>query len=208
MGRGIRWAATSKGSADPVASVRPTVSVGGGRRCLALSRALVQAARPLPGAGTNRGRPAGSRRFDAVRGFQTSLTLQRRVECETCHGAGTKPGSTPTTCPECGGSGSKPVVQGPLQFRVPCPRCQGSGQLPGDPCTACGGTGRIQRAETMRVNIPPGAEAGKRIRLRGKGQAGIRGGPAGDLYIVPRIRPRFAVNRVRRTRPQPTVRCA
>jgi len=127
--------------------------------------------------------------LDAVRGFQTSLTLQRRVECETCHGAGTKPGSAPTTCPECGGSGSKPVVQGPLQFRITCPRCQGSGKLPGDPCTACGGTGRILRPETMRVNIPPGAEAGKRIRLRGKGEAGIRGGPPGDLYIVPRIRP-------------------
>ena len=127
--------------------------------------------------------------LDAVRGFQTSLTLQRRVECETCHGTGSKPGSTPTTCPECGGSGDKQVVQGPLQFRVTCPRCQGSGRLPGDPCTACGGTGRIVRTETMRVNIPPGAEAGKRIRLRGRGEAGMRGGPAGDLYIVPRIRP-------------------
>jgi molecular chaperone DnaJ len=127
--------------------------------------------------------------LDAVRGFQTSLTLQRRVECETCHGVGTKPGSTPTTCPECGGAGSKPVVQGPLQFRVTCPRCKGSGQLPGDPCTTCGGTGRLLRPETIRVNIPPGAEPGKRIRLRGKGEAGVQGGAAGDLYIVPRIRP-------------------
>ena len=127
--------------------------------------------------------------LDAVRGFQTSLALQRHVECETCHGSGTKPGSAPTTCPECGGSGSKQVVQGPLQFRVTCPRCHGTGKLPGDPCTACGGSGRIVRSETMRVNIPPGAEAGKRIRLRGKGEAGVRGGPPGDLYIVPRIRP-------------------
>jgi molecular chaperone DnaJ len=127
--------------------------------------------------------------LDAVRGFQTSLTLQRPVQCETCHGAGTRPGSTPTTCPECGGTGGKPVVQGPLQFRATCPRCKGSGQLPGDPCAACGGTGRVMRSETIRVNIPPGAEPGKRIRLRGKGEAGVRGGAAGDLYIVPRIRP-------------------
>jgi molecular chaperone DnaJ len=127
--------------------------------------------------------------LDAVRGFQTSLTLQRPVQCETCHGAGTKPGSAPVTCPECGGSGSKPVAQGPLQFRVTCPRCGGSGKLPGDPCATCGGTGRVLRAETIRVNIPPGAEPGKRIRLRGKGEAGVRGGAAGDLYIVPRIRP-------------------
>jgi molecular chaperone DnaJ len=69
--------------------------------------------------------------LDAVRGFQTSLTLQRPVQCETCHGDGTEPGSTPITCPECGGAGSKPVVQGPLQFRVTCPRCNGSGKLPG-----------------------------------------------------------------------------
>jgi molecular chaperone DnaJ len=127
--------------------------------------------------------------LDAVRGFQTSLTLQRPVQCETCHGAGTKPGSAPVICPECGGSGSKPVAQGPLQFRVTCPRCGGSGKLPGDPCATCGGTGRVLRAETIRVNIPPGAEPGKRIRLRGKGEAGVRGGAAGDLYIVPRIRP-------------------
>jgi molecular chaperone DnaJ len=127
--------------------------------------------------------------LDAVRGFQTSLNLQRSVQCETCHGSGTRPGSSPTTCPECGGTGAKSVVQGPLQFKATCPRCNGTGQLPGDPCATCGGTGRVVRTETIRVNIPPGAEAGKRIRLRGKGEAGVRGGPAGDLYIMPRIRP-------------------
>jgi molecular chaperone DnaJ len=127
--------------------------------------------------------------LDAVRGFKTSLTLQRPVSCEICHGAGTKPGSTPTTCPECQGTGSKSVVQGPLQFRQTCPQCMGSGRLPGDPCAACRGKGQILRPETIRVNIPPGAEPGKRIRLRRKGESGVRGGPAGDLYIVPRIRP-------------------
>lgn len=89
--------------------------------------------------------------LDAVRGFQTSLTLQRPVPCENCHGTGAKPGSSAA-------------------------------------CSVCGGSGRVQRPDTIRVNIPPGAEPGKRIRLRGRGEAGFRGGPAGDLYIVPRVR--------------------
>jgi len=127
--------------------------------------------------------------LDAVRGFQTAITLERPAACDTCHGAGTKPGTTPTTCPECQGSGGKSVAQGPLQFRQTCPRCMGTGKLPGEPCAACRGTGRVLRAETIRVNIPPGAEPGKQIRLRGRGEAGIRGGPAGDLFITPRIRP-------------------
>lgn len=133
--------------------------------------------------------------LDAVRGFQTSLTLQRPVSCESCQGAGTKPRTTPATCPECRGTGSKSIVQGPLQFRQSCPRCMGSGQLPGDPCVGCGGKGRVVRPETIRVNIPPGAEPEKRIRLRGKGDAGVRGEPPGDLYIVPRIRPHSLLTR-------------
>lgn len=136
--------------------------------------------------------------LDAVRGFQTAITLNRPVACETCHGAGTKPGTKPAICPECQGSGSKSVAQGPLQFRQTCPRCMGSGQLPGDPCAACGGTGRVQQPETIRVNIPPGAEPGKQIRLRGKGEAGVRGGPAGDLFITPRIRPHPLLTRTGR----------
>jgi molecular chaperone DnaJ len=127
--------------------------------------------------------------LDAVRGFQTSLMLQRPVTCDTCRGTGTRPGSAPIMCPECRGSGRKSVIQGPLQFGQTCPRCLGTGQLPGDPCATCKGTGRVLRAETIRVNIPPGAEPGKRIRVRGKGEAGVRGGPPGDLYIAPRIKP-------------------
>ena len=126
---------------------------------------------------------------DAVRGFQTAFTIDRPVECETCHGSGVKPGSTPKTCPQCKGSGTISIAEGPMQFRQTCPSCGGSGQIPGDPCPTCGGSGRVMRQETVRVNIPPGAEPGKRIRVPGKGEAGVRGGQPGDLYITPRIRP-------------------
>jgi len=98
--------------------------------------------------------------LDAVRGFQTSITLQRPVVCEVCQGTGAK---------------SRTKSKG--------------GQLSGDPCAACGGAGRVLRPDTIRVNVPPGADSGKRIRLRGKGEAGVRGGPPGDLYITPRIQP-------------------
>lgn len=136
--------------------------------------------------------------LDAVRGFQTAITLERPVSCDTCHGSGTKAGTTPTNCPQCGGSGSIAVAQGPLQFRQTCPRCSGTGKLPGDPCAVCRGSGRVTRAETIRVNIPPGADPSKHIRLRGKGEAGIRGGPAGDLFITPRVRPHPILTRAGR----------
>jgi molecular chaperone DnaJ len=127
--------------------------------------------------------------LDAVRGFQTSLTLQRPTSCDDCRGSGTRVGDTPTTCPECLGTGSRSTTKGSLHFRQTCPKCMGSGKLPGKPCPACRGSGRVVRSETIRINIPPGAEPGRRIHLRGKGEAGVRGGPPGDLYIVPRIRP-------------------
>ncbi|HEX9453357.1 MAG TPA: molecular chaperone DnaJ [Candidatus Binatia bacterium] len=133
--------------------------------------------------------------LDAVRGFQTAITLERPVACDTCHGSGTKAGTAPATCPQCGGSGNVAVAQGPMQFRKTCPRCSGTGKLPGDPCPVCRGSGRVTRSETIRVNIPPGADPGKQIRLRGKGEAGIRGGPAGDLFITPRIRPHPVLTR-------------
>jgi molecular chaperone DnaJ len=127
--------------------------------------------------------------LDAVRGFQTAITIERAVQCDVCHGAGTQPGSKESKCPDCGGTGTRSVAQGPIQYRQTCPRCSGTGKLPGEPCKNCRGSGRVVRAETIRVNIPPGAEPGKMIRLSGKGEAGVRGGPAGDLLIRPQIRP-------------------
>ena len=158
--------------------------------------------RPRAPAGPQRGSDIESNMeidfLDAVRGFQTAITLERPVTCDTCHGSGTRSGTAPLPCPQCGGSGSVAVAQGPLHFRQTCPRCLGSGKLPGDPCTVCRGSGRVTRSETIRVNIPPGADPGKHIRLRGKGEAGIRGGPAGDLLITPHIRPHPILTRAGR----------
>ncbi|HWP56562.1 MAG TPA: molecular chaperone DnaJ [Candidatus Acidoferrales bacterium] len=123
--------------------------------------------------------------LDAVRGFQTTLNLQRTVACDTCRGAGSKGAAV---CPVCNGSGTQYIAQGAARLRRTCQRCFGAGQIPGESCPTCGGRGRVLRSERVTVNIPPGAETGKRIRVPGKGEGGILGGAPGDLYIVPRVR--------------------
>lgn len=127
--------------------------------------------------------------LDAVRGFQTAFTIQRPMTCERCQGKGTKGSAAPAICPDCRGSGQKVIRQGGLHFTQTCPRCLGTGNIAGPVCDACGGSGRVVGTDTVRVNIPPGVETGKKIRVPGKGASGIRGGPAGDLYIVPTVRP-------------------
>ncbi|HEY5541967.1 MAG TPA: molecular chaperone DnaJ [Candidatus Binatia bacterium] len=127
--------------------------------------------------------------LDAVRGFQTSFTIQRPVSCNACNGTGTKTDGASKQCPECHGSGWKETRRGHMNLRQTCPTCQGSGKPLGNPCASCRGSGRVARPDNVRVNIPPGAETGKRIRVPNKGASGVRGGPAGDLYIIPRIRP-------------------
>lgn len=126
--------------------------------------------------------------LDAVRGFQTHLRIQRPVSCEICHGSGTKEEGGSKRCSDCGGTGWKETHQRSINFRQTCPTCHGGGKLTGAPCTHCRGSGRVVRTETVRVNIPPGAETGKRIRVPGKGASGIRGGAPGDLYLMPRVR--------------------
>lgn len=127
--------------------------------------------------------------LDSVRGFQTSLNLQRPLTCGSCGGTGMRPAAGTNNCKECGGTGWKETRRGSVGFRQTCARCHGRGRLTGNPCGVCGGSGRVVRSEQIRVNIPPGAETGKRIRVPGKGASGIRGGPPGDLYIVPKVRP-------------------
>jgi molecular chaperone DnaJ len=126
--------------------------------------------------------------FDqAINGTQISVTVPKAERCETCHGSGAKPGTSPVTCPRCEGRGIDPQNQGFFSISQPCPQCGGAGEIIEDPCPTCGGSGVTQQNKRYKVNIPAGVKDGTRIRLAGKGEAGPRGGPNGDLYVTTRV---------------------
>jgi molecular chaperone DnaJ len=128
--------------------------------------------------------------FDqAVNGTQVSVTVPKAERCRTCGGSGAKPGTSPVTCPRCGGRGIDAQSQGFFSISQPCPQCGGAGQIIEDPCPSCDGSGLTQQTKRYRVNVPPGVRDGTRIRLAGKGEAGPRGGPPGDLYVTTRVKP-------------------
>ncbi|MFM8700424.1 MAG: molecular chaperone DnaJ [Hyphomicrobiales bacterium] len=120
---------------------------------------------------------------EAFSGKTVSITIPTSMACEPCGGTGAKAGSKPKTCPTCGGHGRVRASQGFFSIERTCPRCQGRGEIIDDPCRQCGGAGRTKKDRTLSVNIPAGVEDGTRIRLGGEGEGGLRGGPAGDLYI-------------------------
>src|SRR5689334_13149474 len=120
---------------------------------------------------------------EAYRGKQTTIRVATFVHCDSCKGSGAEAGTRPSTCRTCHGHGRVRRQQGFFTLEQTCPTCQGSGQTIDKPCKSCGGQGRVRREKTLSVNIPPGVEDGTRIRLAGEGEAGIRGGPPGDLYI-------------------------
>jgi molecular chaperone DnaJ len=120
---------------------------------------------------------------EAYAGKTADIHIPTAVTCEVCSGTGAKPGSRPKTCATCGGHGRLRQQQGFFTLERTCMACQGRGQVIEDPCGSCGGAGRATRERTLSVNIPPGVEDGTRIRLAGEGEAGLRGGSAGDLYI-------------------------
>ena len=125
---------------------------------------------------------------DAYSGQTAEVRVPTNVACETCDGSGARAGSAPATCGTCGGQGKVRATQGFFTVERTCPSCQGLGQVISDPCPDCDGAGRVSRERTLSVNIPAGVEDGTRIRLAGEGEAGLRGGPAGDLYIFLSIR--------------------
>jgi len=120
---------------------------------------------------------------EAYHGKAAQVRLPTSVACEACSGTGAKSGTRPKACPTCGGLGRVRHAQGFFTLERTCISCQGRGQVIDTPCPICSGAGRVTRERTLSVNIPPGVEDGTRIRLSGEGEAGVRGGPAGDLYI-------------------------
>ncbi len=120
---------------------------------------------------------------DAFNGRQVELTIDRSTPCEPCGGAGAKAGTQARTCTLCGGRGQVRASQGFFVVERTCPSCRGVGEVIADPCPTCQGEGRTEQRKTLTVNVPPGVDEGTRIRLAGEGEAGVRGGPPGDLYI-------------------------
>lgn len=126
---------------------------------------------------------------EAFAGKTEDLKIPTSVSCEACGGSGAKPGSKPKACGTCNGYGRVRATQGFFTIERTCPTCQGRGEVIDNPCEICQGAGRVTRERTLSVNIPAGVEEGTRIRLAGEGEAGLRGGPAGDLYIFLSIAP-------------------
>ena len=120
---------------------------------------------------------------EAYAGLQKSIKVPTSVQCGSCNGTGAENGSEPTTCPTCSGMGKVRATQGFFTVERTCPTCSGLGQMIKNPCRACSGAGRVDKNRSLSVNVPAGVETGTRIRLSGEGEAGMLGGPVGDLYI-------------------------
>jgi molecular chaperone DnaJ len=126
---------------------------------------------------------------DSLRGITTKIPVDLETTCSTCKGTGAEPGTTPTICPVCRGRGVTAEDQGFFALSQPCPRCGGNGTVIEKPCRKCGGSGRERRTKRYTVKIPAGVKDGTQIRLKGKGEAGSAGGPAGDLIVTTRVTP-------------------
>jgi molecular chaperone DnaJ len=121
---------------------------------------------------------------EAARGTETTIQIPRQEQCETCHGSGAAPGTTPTTCGMCRGLGQIRRQQGFFTLAQTCPQCRGNGRIVTKPCPSCHGAGRVTRERKITVKIPPGISTGQQLRLQGEGESGAAGGPAGHLFVV------------------------
>ncbi len=136
---------------------------------------------------------------EAFHGVEKTIAITKLTECEHCHGHGNEPGTEKETCPNCHGTGVINRVQqtpfGAFQTQTTCPECNGTGTIIKEKCSECGGQGRVQKRVTIKVNIPAGVDNGNIITLRGQGEAGQQGAPAGNLYIETRVRPHSILKR-------------
>jgi molecular chaperone DnaJ len=126
---------------------------------------------------------------DALRGVEVRVPVNKPDVCQTCHGSGAKPGTTPKICPQCQGRGVLSENQGFFALSQPCPRCGGNGTVIEEPCPTCAGSGVVEQTRRYTVKVPAGVKEGTRIKLKGKGEAGTRGGQPGDLYVVTHVEP-------------------
>ncbi|HEY5661499.1 MAG TPA: molecular chaperone DnaJ [Gaiellaceae bacterium] len=126
---------------------------------------------------------------DSLRGLEVKIPVEVATACRVCGGTGAEPGTSPVICPQCNGRGVISESQGLFALSEPCPRCRGNGTVIEKPCHNCHGSGREVRTKTYTVKIPAGVKDGTRIRLKGKGEMGDNGGPAGDLFVVTRVQP-------------------
>jgi molecular chaperone DnaJ len=124
---------------------------------------------------------------DAMKGVTTKISVPKAVQCQTCGGSGAAPGTRPTTCPECKGRGVSSQNQGFFAISQPCPRCGGDGTVIERPCPTCDGRGLTEAVKKYTVPLPAGVKDGTKIRLKGKGEPGVHGGPPGDLYVITRV---------------------
>jgi molecular chaperone DnaJ len=131
----------------------------------------------------------------AAHGFDTTIRVPSWDKCDTCHGSGAKPGTSPVTCTTCAGHGQVRMQQGFFSVQQTCPKCHGTGKIIPEPCAACSGAGRIKRNKTLEVKIPVGIDNGMRIRSSGNGEPGTNGGPPGDLYVEIHIKPHAVFQR-------------
>jgi molecular chaperone DnaJ len=150
----------------------------------------------LFGGGRRRGGPqrGGHLRYDleitfeeSARGVETSIQIPRQENCDTCHGTGAAPGTTPTTCPQCRGQGQLRSQQGFFTVARTCPQCRGAGKIISKPCATCRGAGRVARERKIKVKIPAGIATGQQLRVQGEGEGGSGGGPAGDLFVAVQV---------------------
>ncbi len=127
--------------------------------------------------------------MEAVHGTEKEVTLNKRDTCWTCEGSGMRPGYKPETCSTCRGTGQVTRSQGFFRVQTPCPDCHGQGQIITEPCADCNGAGLIHKDKTVSLKVPAGVDTGARMRLRGEGEGGRKGGPTGDLYVVIQVQP-------------------
>ncbi|MCB1321963.1 MAG: molecular chaperone DnaJ, partial [Leptospiraceae bacterium] len=125
---------------------------------------------------------------DAALGKEVKIEIPRQDTCDTCGGSGAKKGSSPVTCQTCGGMGQVRRTQGFFSITTTCPACNGRGQTIKDACESCRGSGVMEKRRTLNIKIPPGVESGSRLKVNGEGEAGLNGGPRGDLYVVTHIK--------------------